>query len=103
MTPVEAALALGIREPSIYAVPPSRLRRHQHEGGFFYRAFEVEAYLLSLRLKRLWTVNRRDGTYQMLSETLLIVPRTSLARTNLLTLCSLSPWPSASFGLPLQP
>ncbi len=75
MTPVEAALALGILEPSIYAVPPARLPRHQHEGGFFYRAFEVEAYLLSLRAKRLWTVNRRDGTYQMLSETLLIVPR----------------------------
>jgi hypothetical protein len=41
----------------------------------YFRGREVEAYLLSKRVRDLWTVNRRDGTYQMLSETLLLAPR----------------------------
>lgn len=52
-----------------------RLPRHRDQRGFFYRAFEVEAYLRALRVRRLWTLDRRDGTRQMLSESLLLVFR----------------------------
>ena len=47
----------------------------QDSQGSFYRAFEVEEYLRTLRVKRLWTLDRRDGTHQMLSGTLLIAFR----------------------------
>ena len=42
---------------------------------FYYIAAEVERYLLSLRVEKLWTIDRRDGTHQMLSESLFIAPR----------------------------
>ena len=41
-------------------------------GDFYYVAAELEAYLLSERVERLWTLDRKDGTYQLLSETLII-------------------------------
>lgn len=65
MTVAEAARALGVQRV------PNALTRHHDDRGAYYRAFEVEAFLLSRR-GQLWTVNRRDGTFQMLSETLLI-------------------------------
>ena len=64
-------LALGTRK-----VPKPLPRHHDHEG-VYYRAFEVEAFLQSLRVSPPWTVDRRDGTFQMLSETLLIAFRNS--------------------------
>jgi hypothetical protein len=54
---------------------PSRIPRHSDGRGTFYRASEVEKYLLSLRVARLWTVDKRDGTFQMFSETLLVTFR----------------------------
>lgn len=42
-------------------------------GNLYYVATEIESYLLSERIERLWTVNRADGTHQMLSETLIII------------------------------
>ena len=40
-----------------------------------YRASDVAAYLFSLRVSDLWMVDRRDGTKQMLSESLFVVFR----------------------------
>ena len=71
MTAIEVTQALGSR------IVPRRLPRHHDHEGVYYRAFEVEAFIQSLRLSPLWTVDRRDGTFQMLSETLLIVFRNS--------------------------
>jgi len=71
MTTAEVTLALGAKEV------PRPLRRHHDREGIYYRAFEVEAFLQSLRVSPLWTVDRRDGTFQMLSKTLLIAFRNS--------------------------
>jgi hypothetical protein len=71
MTTSEVTLALGAKE-----VPRPLARHHDHQG-VYYRTFEVEAFLRSLRASPLWTVDRRDGTFQMLSETLLIAFRNS--------------------------
>jgi hypothetical protein len=68
MTSAEVALALGLKQA------PKALSRHRDRRGVYFRAFEVEAFLLSLRTP-LWTVDRRNGTFQMLSETLLIAFR----------------------------
>lgn len=49
---------------------------HEYQGSKrFIRAQDLAEYLYQQRWRPLWTVDRRDGTYQMLSETLLIVPR----------------------------
>jgi len=69
MTAAEVTLALGTKKV------PSLLPRHHDCEGVYYRAFEVEAFLQSRRGSPLWTLDRRDGTFQMLSETLLIVFR----------------------------
>ena len=55
--------------------PPSQIPRQSGGTGGFYRVSEVEKYLLSLRVARLWTIDRRDGSFQMLSETLLVTFR----------------------------
>jgi hypothetical protein len=55
--------------------PPRQIPRHSDRRGIFYRASEVEKHLLSLRAARLWTVDKRDGTFQMLSDTLLVTFR----------------------------
>lgn len=68
MTSADVARVLGLKEP------PKALPRHRDLRGVYFRAFEVEAFLLSLRMP-LWTVDRHDGTFQMLSETLLIMFR----------------------------
>jgi hypothetical protein len=69
----EVAKALGVKNLSyLYRIPSNKLPRHGEKGKSFYRANEVEAYLLSERVEHLWTLDRRDGSYQMLSETLLI-------------------------------
>ena len=71
MTIAEVTRALGAK------TVPRPLPRHHDRQGVYYRAFEVEAFLQSLRVSPLWTVDRRDGTFQMLSETLLIAFRNS--------------------------
>jgi hypothetical protein len=71
MTTAEVAHALGVKQP------PSVLPRHHDHQSVYYRTFEVEAFLRSLRVSPLWTVDRRDGSFQMLSETLLIAFRNS--------------------------
>ena len=65
MTTADVACVLGRKHPS------AGLSYHRDDRGLYVRAFEVEAFLLSLRAA-LWTVDRRDGTFQMLSGTLLI-------------------------------
>ncbi len=59
---------------SLYLIPEQQLPRYGSSRHFYYLASEVEAYLLAHR-PSLWTLNRRDGTYQLLSKTLLIAPR----------------------------
>jgi hypothetical protein len=60
---------------NIYSISNNHLPCHRDAQGVFYYASDVEAYLLSMRIDPLWIVNRRDGTYQLLSETLLIAFR----------------------------
>jgi hypothetical protein len=71
MTTAEVTFVLGTKNV------PILLPRHHDNEGVYFRAFEVEAFLQSLRSSPLWTVDRRDGTFQMLSETLLIAFRNS--------------------------
>lgn len=65
-----------------FDLPTAEVPRRRGPGLDFYcsRA-DVEAFLLKKRVNRLWTVDRRDGTYQMLSETLLIAFRNFLHPT----------------------
>lgn len=73
MNPDEVANVLGMKyRKSVYRISSDKLPCHQGANGTFYRADEVEAYLRSERVERLWTLDRRDGSYQMLSETLFI-------------------------------
>lgn len=52
------------------------IKTGQKEGKYYYYPIvDVESYLLSRRVKNLWTLDRNDGTHQMLSETLLIAPK----------------------------
>ena len=47
---------------------------HLTAQGYYYYISDIEAYLQTQR-KFLWTLDRRDGTYQMLSESLFIAPK----------------------------
>ncbi len=75
MTHGEIARVLGCNHRSVFAIPRDRLIRHRDSKGTYFRAFEVEAYLRNLRVRQLWTVDRRDGTRQKLSESLFIAFR----------------------------
>jgi hypothetical protein len=73
VSPDEAAQMIGLQQAqSLHAPEYKELKRHRDGDRCFYRVAEIEAYLLSRRVEMLWTVDRRDGTYQMLSETLFI-------------------------------
>lgn len=49
---------------------------HEYQGRkHLIRAQDLADYLYQQRRPFLWTVDRKDGTYQMLSETLFIAPR----------------------------
>jgi hypothetical protein len=69
MTAGEVARSTGLREP------PKQIPCHRDRTGVFYRAFEVENHLRSLRIARLWTVDRGSGSFQMLTGTLLVTFR----------------------------
>jgi hypothetical protein len=60
---------------SVSKISSNELVRHKDAKGFYYLRADIEEYLLTKRTRRLWTVDRKDGTYQMLSQTLLIAPR----------------------------
>lgn len=75
MTRREVARVLGCNQLSVFTIRPDRLTRHQDSKEIYYRAFEVEAYLRILRVKQLWTIDRRDGTQQKFSESLFIAFR----------------------------
>jgi hypothetical protein len=75
MTRLEVAHVLGCDPRSVFTIPRDKLVRHLDSSVIYYRAFEVEAYLRNVRVKQLWTVDRRDGTRQKLSESLFIVFR----------------------------
>ena len=72
MTQHEVARVLGCMHQSVFAIPRDKLIRHRDSKGTYFRAFEVEAYLRNLHGGQLWTVDRRDGTRQKLSESLFI-------------------------------
>jgi hypothetical protein len=69
LDPHEVARLLG------FAKAPKSIPRRRDGRSAFYRAFDVEAYLRTLRVARLWTVDRRDGTFQTLSQSLFIAFR----------------------------
>lgn len=75
MTRREVARALGCDHMSVFTIGQDKLIRHRDSNGIYYRAFEVEAYLRNLRVQQLWTIDRRDGTQQKLSESLFIAFR----------------------------
>ncbi|MCA9945188.1 MAG: hypothetical protein KC449_17000 [Anaerolineales bacterium] len=67
---------LGYRSPSTIHKWFQTGFPHEYQGGkCVIRAQDLADYLYRKRRQFLWTVNRKDGTYQMLSETLLIAPR----------------------------
>ena len=69
----EAADLIGFNSnKALYAAVKNR----QSDGkSFFYYVGDISNYLFSRRVERLWTLKRNDGTYQMLSETLLLAPK----------------------------
>ncbi len=70
---VEIAALFGVQHRnSLHNIPSSKLPRHREGGRTYYRVSDLESYLLSERVEQLWTLDRRDGTYQLLSETLFI-------------------------------
>lgn len=76
LTAEDVAKQFGFKSSrEVHAVSPQRLKRHRENRRIFFNASDVEAYLLSRRVRRLWTVDRRNGSYQTLSETLLIAPK----------------------------
>ena len=68
---IEALLGMAYR--SVNRIPNTKLRKTQVQSKrtFLYSARDVMAYLLGIR-GDLWMVDRRDGTHQMLSESLFI-------------------------------
>jgi hypothetical protein len=83
LSPHEVATLLGLKRDSLFVISREKLPRHMEDNHSFYRASEVEAYLLVSRIECLWTLDRRDGTYQMLSETLFIAYARSFHATYL--------------------
>ena len=75
MTRREVARVLGCNHLSVFTIPRNMLIQHRDSSGIYYRAFEVEAYLRNLRVKQLWTIDRRDGTQQKLSQSLFVAFR----------------------------
>jgi len=75
MTRAQVEELTGLANRSIHSIPQDKLPRHKDKRRYYYIAAEVEKYLLSLRVEKLWTIDRRDGTHQMLSESLFIAPR----------------------------
>jgi len=75
LTLKEACDVIGFRHFStVYQWCQSGLPYEVCKGKFIIRAQDLADYLYLQRRQFLWTVDRRDGTYQMLSETLLIAP-----------------------------
>ncbi len=69
----EVANVLGMKHArSVHLIPSEKLPSSKVKGNCVYRGSDVEAYLFSERVEQLWTLDLRNGTYQMLSETLLI-------------------------------
>lgn len=80
LTAAVIAQACGFKEGSTGQKYVSKLAKAGHfcrytdeAGNFYYVAAEIETYLRSERVERLWTLDRKDGTYQMFSESLLII------------------------------
>jgi hypothetical protein len=77
----EVSKFLGMTSRSVSQIPTSKLPRTAGRmlGSVStkkeYRAADVGAYLLRLRVRDLWVVDRRDGTRQSLSESLFIAFR----------------------------
>lgn len=72
----EASELIGCHSPSTIHKWCQAGFPHEYQGKKrLIRVQDLADYLCQQRWRFLWTVDRRDGTYQMLSETLLIVPR----------------------------
>jgi hypothetical protein len=76
LTAEDVANQIGVKASvEVHAISVEKLKRYKDKGRIFFHVSDVEAYLLSRRVRRLWTVNRKNGSRQMLSETLLIAPK----------------------------
>ena len=71
LTQEQVANLLGCAHVSVYSIPDSKLPRQLSGRRHLFRASDVMTYLFSRRAP-LWVVDLRDGTYQMLSESLFI-------------------------------
>jgi hypothetical protein len=74
LTPDQVAELLGCRRSSLSAISAAKLPRQLSAptgSQYVYRAKDIMAYLFSSR-GPLWVVDRRDGTQQLLSESLFI-------------------------------
>jgi hypothetical protein len=82
-----------------FHLPTAEMPRTRGPGYDYYcLTADVEAYLLKKRVKRLWTVDRGDGTYQMLSETLLIAFRNFLHPVRATNQLLVQPITAGQFG-----
>lgn len=77
----ELAEILGFQHrESVWNLVRRGLPRHKRRRiglgyGYDFIIGEVESYLLQLKVDPFWTLDRQDGSKQLLSETLLIIPR----------------------------
>lgn len=55
------------------SIARERLPRYGRAKAYYFLVSEFETYLRSRRVKHLWTVNKGDGSYQMLSESLFVI------------------------------
>lgn len=55
------------------SISRKELPRYGKEKKYYFLPSEFEAYLQTRRVRNLWTVDRENGTYQMLSESLFVV------------------------------
>ncbi len=55
------------------SIARERLPRYGRAKAYYFLVAEFETYVRSRRVKHLWTVNKGDGSYQMLSESLFVI------------------------------
>jgi integrase len=73
LTTDQVANLIGYTRQSVNTISVSKLPRQRSESisGHLYRGSDVMSYLFALR-KPLWVIDRKNGTHQLLSESLFI-------------------------------
>jgi integrase len=75
MKPTDIQHFLGMpRSDQVHnSISRERLPRYGREKAYYFVASEFERYLRGRRVKYLWTLDKGDGSYQMLSESLFVI------------------------------